>query len=161
MTTMDDIATRLGWIAINASRVETLVAFLQVALGGSEDELVGVPWRQSYESCKHTYRHRGDDAEQHGDHAEAESCRLFVSLLIELNSWMQDRHHVLHAIWEQDPSLAPGAALGLRRRGQRISGDWPVERLDALNRYLDEASKMIMFEMGRQFRRQDEIRGGQ
>jgi hypothetical protein len=153
MTDMNDIAVRLGWVAINASRVETLVAFLQVALGSDETAIVGSPWSSNFEACKATYRRMCSHAEQRGDTTEAENCRLFVELLIELNSWMNDRHHVLHAIWEQDPLLDPGTTLGLRRRGQRTSGEWPVERLDALNRYLHDAHQMVMIEMGHQLRR--------
>lgn len=150
---MDDIAIRLGWVAINASRVEVLLAYLQVILGADEETTVGAPWSANYARCKATYRRLKAEALEREDVAFANQCQLFYNLVIELNSWMTDRHHVLHAIWEQDAELDPGNTLGLRRRGQRESGTWPVARLDALNRYLVDAHKMIMTEMAYQLAR--------
>lgn len=155
MADMNDIALRLGWVAINASRVEVLIAFLQVVLGAEEGNVVGAQWSANYESCKAIYRSMRTESLRSGDTQDADKCRLFYDLLIELNGWMTDRHHVLHAIWEQDQALDPGNTLGLRRRGVRQSGAWPVSRLDALNRYLEAAHKMIMVEMNYRLARRD------
>jgi hypothetical protein len=152
---MDDIALRLGWVAINAARVEVLLSYLQVALGSEEAATVGAPWSTNYRTCKSKYRAMYGQAVERGDTYEAENNQLFHGLLVELNTWMEDRHHVLHAIWEQDPDLDPGNTLGLRREGRRISGQWPVERLDALNRYLTDCHKMIMAEMTHQIARRE------
>lgn len=116
------------------------------------------PWSSNYDSCKAAYRQLHGSALHCGDSAEAEHCRLFLNVLIELNSWVLDRHHVLHAIWEQDPALEPGMTLALRRRGRRVSGAWPVDRLDALNRYLEDAHHAVMAEMARLLNRQDQKR---
>jgi hypothetical protein len=152
---MDDIALRLGWVAINAARVEVLLSYLQVGLGIEEAATVGAPWSRNYRTCKSKYRTMHAQAVEQGDTREAENNRLFQGLLAELNTWMEDRHHVLHAIWEQDPDLDPGNTLGLRREGRRNSGQWPVERLDALNRYLTDCHKMIMTEMAHQIVRRE------
>jgi hypothetical protein len=151
---MDEIAIRLGWIAINASRVEVLLGYLQAALGLDEAKVVGLSWRASYDSCRSLYRDLVSQAQEQGDEPEASRCELFLAFLSELHSWMQDRHHVLHAIWEQDLSTELGGTLLLRRHIQRVHGQWPVDRLDALNRYLVDAHGLLLTELEYQLTRQ-------
>ena len=105
---MDGIALRLGWVAIHASRVEAMLAFLQVTLKVDEAVVVGSNWNANYESCKKLYRELATQQRAAGDAAEAGRLELFRDMLIELNSWMLDRHHVMHAIWEQSVEQAPG-----------------------------------------------------
>jgi hypothetical protein len=54
---MDQIAVRVGWVAITAARLETVVGLILVTVLGEEREaeLLGRRWSDTYEDAKRTY----------------------------------------------------------------------------------------------------------
>jgi hypothetical protein len=97
---MDQIAIRVGWVAITAARLETVIGLILVKVFGEEREaeLLGRRWSDTYDAAKRTYSRMKDDAAAHDDDADAAACERFGRALDRANVLMQRRHHVLHAV---------------------------------------------------------------
>lgn len=64
---MDEIALRLGWIAITAARLEHTVGIVVASRTGGRDrmaDVMGRPWSDIYEEAKKLYRNLDAQANQ-------------------------------------------------------------------------------------------------
>lgn len=156
---MDHIAVRVGWVAITAARLETVIGLILVKVHGNEreSELLGRRWRDTYEDAKRTYARLKDDAVARGDVDDAAACERFVEELGRANLLMQRRHHVLHAVWTADPEVVRlyGASTAFRSRGRRDESDWSLEDLWRLASDINDVHQMALVELARQLGTQE------
>lgn len=150
---MDQIAARVGWVAITAARLETVIGLILTVLGEERDaELIGRRWSDTYEDAKRTYSRLKDDAAARGDDADAAACERFAHALGRANLLMQRRHHVLHAVWTADPEVVrlDGASTAFRSRGRRDGADWSLDDLWKLAIDLNDLHQEALGELERQ-----------
>jgi hypothetical protein len=125
---MDRIATCVGWVAITAARLETVIGVIVAYLLDEEGsaELLGRSWSRVYEDAKKVYRDLVASALHAGDDVSAEACESFTRLLHDANNAMTQRHHVLYATWtaNRDVVTRDGAsfAFGATERMTRKNG---------------------------------------
>jgi hypothetical protein len=159
---MDHIAARVGWVAITAARMETVIGIILVKLHGEEREveLLGRRWRDTYEDAKRTYARLKDDAAVRGDGDDAAACERFADALSRANLLMQRRHHVLHAVWTADPEVVrlDGASTAFRSRGRRDGADWSLDDLWKLANDLNDLHQEALAELARQVGAQSSAR---
>jgi hypothetical protein len=159
---MDHIAARVGWVAITAARLETVIGVILVKLHGDEREaeLLGRRWRDTYEDAKRTYAGLRDGAAASGDDEDAAACDRFADALGRANLLMQRRHHVLHAVWTADPEVVrlDGASTAFRSRGRRDGADWSLDDLWKLASDLNELHQQALAELARQIGAQSSTR---
>ena len=159
---MDQIAVRVGWVAITAARLETVIGLILVKVLGEEREaeLLGRRWSDTYEDAKRTYSRLKADAAARGDNADAAACERFVQALGQANLLMQRRHHVLHAVWTADPEAVrlEGASTAFRSRGRREEVDWSLDALWKLASDLNDLHQEALAELARQIGAQGSAR---
>jgi hypothetical protein len=159
---MDQIAVRVGWVAITAARLETVVGLILVTVLGEEREaeLLGRRWSDTYEDAKRTYSRMKADAAARGDDDDAAACERFAHALGRANLLMQRRHHVLHAIWTADPDIVTldGASTAFRSRGRRDGADWSLADLWKLANDLNDLHQEALAELARQIGAQSSAR---
>lgn len=150
---MDRIAIGVGWVAITAARLETVIGIIVVQVLGHErsDELLGRSWSYVYDDAKKAYRELQVTAVMRGDHDAAEACATFTMLLHEANEAMKQRHHVLHATWTADSDVVTrdGASFAFRRHGVRDEKEWSVEELWELVEHINDLHQGTIAELGR------------
>lgn len=102
---MDEIALRLGWIAITAARLEHTVGLIVTSRTAGKNSMadgMGRRWSEVYGDAKKLYRKLGTQASGAGTAAPFDE---FYGLLIRANDAMTKRHHVLHALWTADADV--------------------------------------------------------
>lgn len=153
MKPMDHIAMRVGWVAITAARLETVIGVIVVKLLGADrsDELLGRSWSYVYDDAKKAYRTLHAAVTERGDNDAAEACANFTELLHEANKAMTQRHHVLHAVWTADPDVITrdGASFAFRRRGVRDGNEWSLDELWKLVDHVNDLHQRSLAELAR------------
>ena len=130
MKPMDHIAMCVGWVAITAARLETVVGVITVQVLGHErsDELLGRAWSYIYDDAKKAYRDLHSKAVQIGDNISADACAAFTTLLHEANQAMNQRHQVALAVAENGDGVLHSVWTANQRRSDQR---WRVLRLPA------------------------------
>jgi hypothetical protein len=150
MKPMDEIALRLGWIAITAARLEHTVGIIVASRTGGGDrvaDVMGRRWSDVYGEAKKLYRDLATQAGQGG----AAAFDGFYRLLIRANDAMTKRHHVLHALWTANADVVEldGASSGFRRHGVTEERHWTFEVLLALATELNDLHQLALGEVAR------------
>lgn len=153
MKPMDRIAVCLGWVAITAARLETVVGLITVQVLGEDrgDELLGRSWAYVYDDAKKAYRDLHTRAVRTGNNLSADASAAFTTLLHEANEAMKQRHSVLHSVWtaNSDVVTRDGASFSFRRRGKRDESEWSLEELWDLVEHINDLHQRALTELGR------------
>ncbi|MDT4926681.1 MAG: hypothetical protein QOG01_4394 [Pseudonocardiales bacterium] len=150
---MDRIATCVGWVAITAARLETVIGVIVAHLLDEEGsaELLGRSWSRVYEDAKKVYRDLVASALHAGDDVSAEACESFTRLLHDANNAMTRRHHVLHATWtaNRDVVTRDGASFAFRRHGAHDQKEWSLSELWELVEHINDLHQRTLSELAR------------
>lgn len=150
---MDHIAARVGWVAITAARLETVIGMIVVQLLGNDrsEELRGRSWSYVYDDAKKAYRELRAAATESGDTQAVEAWASFTDLLHEANKAMAQRHYVLHAVWTADADVITkdGASFAFRRHGVRDENEWSLDDLWKLAEHINDLHQRSLVELAR------------
>jgi hypothetical protein len=133
------VPASIGRVAIHAARVEHVAGILAVTLIGTERAapvVMGSGWSSTKQALLVLLDERAArfDHGDRDDELEIEVCRKMQTLVRRADALMQDRSHVVHALWDwtAEDETAARTAMLIRKWGREKQSDWTINRIDKL-----------------------------
>lgn len=133
---MEAVAGAVGWVAIEAARLELVAAQLEAAMIGSPRALPvvqGQGWTATKQALEVLIKDRLERTESNAegriDISFLESTRESVR---SADTLMEHRANVVHALWEPARHVDERTSLTLKRWGKYRRTDWTLAALATL-----------------------------